>query len=418
MPGPIHMPNTYGQYAEQQRLQMAPYVNYALQRQLNEQRYQQDMEKYDKQVSLASEETKKKYLYKLLELDAKKETNLEVEGVKQKNKAALAKPDKYVMPDGNIIPVKPWEKPPQGAIPWSTPQKPTQPKDFTFDILPNGEIVSRRKNEQPQPGARDAGQTTQGGWETFSPEQKQVWYEQYRTSGKLPTFGWGDKKSRADFSKDFADFAVKNNLTGADVGNTQATYKALSSSLSQQQKNRGMMGSFVSNLVQQVDRVEEVERDLVNRVGIRAIDLPRRELVTKFKGSGAEKVLEAYLVEISNEIGKLSTGSAASIRELSIEAQKRWDKIHDPNLSIKELKLILDETKKMAQMRLSSTDQELETTKEAMSNIGKKTPKQEEPKADVGIPKEAASQLKEGVIITFGNGQRWTLKNGTPSQVQ
>lgn len=34
------------------------------------------------------------------------------------------------------------------------------------------------------------------------------------------------------------------------------------------------------------------------------------------------------------------------------------------------------------------------------------------------IPPEAISQLKEGAVTTFGNGQKWTLKNGQPAQVE
>ena len=34
-----------------------------------------------------------------------------------------------------------------------------------------------------------------------------------------------------------------------------------------------------------------------------------------------------------------------------------------------------------------------------------------------GLPQSALAQLKEGVVVTFGNGQRWTLQNGRPVQV-
>jgi hypothetical protein len=33
------------------------------------------------------------------------------------------------------------------------------------------------------------------------------------------------------------------------------------------------------------------------------------------------------------------------------------------------------------------------------------------------IPEQARAQLKEGQVTTFGNGQKWTLKNGQPAQV-
>jgi hypothetical protein len=40
------------------------------------------------------------------------------------------------------------------------------------------------------------------------------------------------------------------------------------------------------------------------------------------------------------------------------------------------------------------------------------------PQQTGGLPPQAASQLQEGAITRFGNGQAWTLKNGQPVQVQ
>lgn len=130
------------------------------------------------------------------------------------------------------------------------------------------------------------------------------------------------------------------------------------------------MGSFVRNINFQVDRVDEIMQD-INRWGIRGLDLPKRELIKRVKGSGKEITLDAYLTEISNEINKLSQGSQASIAQLGEESQKRWNKIHDPNLSIKEMKTILDETKNMANMRLQSADSELDFTRLRLENVRK-----------------------------------------------
>ena len=149
-----------------------------------------------------------------------------------------------------------------------------------------------------------------------------------------------------------------------------AVFKTLTSSLGNQEKQRGMMQSFVANINAQVNRVDEIMED-INRWGVRGLDLPKRELKKRLIGSGHEVTLEAYLTEISNEIGKLSTGSQASIRELSTEGQARWNKIHDPNLSLKEMKIILDETKNMAAMRMKTVDDTIELTKERMRNVMK-----------------------------------------------
>ena len=145
----------------------------------------------------------------------------------------------------------------------------------------------------------------------------------------------------------------------------------LKSSLTFQYKQRGAMGSFVKNLNKQINRVDEIATDIkkMPRVGVRALDLPYRSLVKTFKGSGHENVLQAYMAEISSEIAKLSRGASASISELSADAQKQWDKIHDPSLSYNQLKIILDETSHMADMRLASTDDEIEYTLGQLENI-------------------------------------------------
>jgi len=217
-------------------------------------------------------------------------------------------------------------------------------------------------------GEKDKARTqSQGSFSSWTPEDKAFWFDQQIATG-APTvrFGFGDRKSWNDYNKEFAAYARDQGVTGEDQVVAKADYKGLTSSLAQQQKNAGMMGSFVSNLNKQVDRVDAVGNDIVKRVGVRALDMPIRKLKTEFIGSGNENILAAYTVEISNEIGKLSTGSAASIRELSVEAQARWAKIHDPNLSLRQLEIILNETKAMGNMRMESVNEEIQRTKELL----------------------------------------------------
>jgi hypothetical protein len=161
-----------------------------------------------------------------------------------------------------------------------------------------------------------------------------------------------------------------------------AVYKALTASLGNQEKQRGMMQSFVRNINAQVDRVTE-RMDDIGRWDVRALDIPRRALAKRFVGSGKEAVLEAYLTEISNEINKLSQGSQASIAQLGEESQKRWNAIHDPNLSLNQIKIVLDETKRMANMRLESVDATIELTRERLENVMKPDRSQS---VDINLP--------------------------------
>ena len=149
----------------------------------------------------------------------------------------------------------------------------------------------------------------------------------------------------------------------------RAIEKSLSASLVQQQKNRGSMGSFVQNIGGQLDKVDEIMTDIIKRTGVRYIDLPWREIHTKAVGSGHEKVLEAYMKEISVEIFKLSQGSTASVALLPEAGRQEWEAIHDVNLSYPELKKVLVGTRDMANIRLKSVNDEIKATVSNLSNV-------------------------------------------------
>lgn len=151
-----------------------------------------------------------------------------------------------------------------------------------------------------------------------------------------------------------------------------AIQKSLNSSLTFQEKQRGAMGSFVSNINRQIDRIGELEKSVIQRVGVRALDMPIRELKTRFAGSGYERALESYTKEVSAEISKLVQGSQASIQQLPVEVQKAWDRIHDPNLSWAELKKVLDTTRRQANDRLKATDDEISFTQEKLRGYRRK----------------------------------------------
>lgn len=223
--------------------------------------------------------------------------------------------------------------------------------------------------------------TGTGGFATLPTNTKDTWFETYRVSGKMPPFAYRDSASRNAFTSGYAEYLQRQGVTPTEAVTNKVEMDALGGSLKFQQKSYGMMGGFINNLNAQINRVKQISSDTIKRVGVRALDLPIRELNMRFIGSGHEKELQSYLMEISREIGKLSTGSQASIAELSVEAQKKWDSIHDPNLSLRELEIILNATKDQADLRRQSAIQELGTTKQRMQEIttGKKREEVDDP---------------------------------------
>ncbi len=233
-------------------------------------------------------------------------------------------------------------------------------------------------------GPKDLPPQVADDFKVWDKETKLWHFENFKNTGVKPDFGWGKDagRSRAQFQREYADWNIGKGVTGAEAGAVGAEYKAKSMSVRNQEKIRGMMGGFVRNMDKQIVRVDDLFGKIVQRVGVRAMDYPLREIKTRAIGSGNEAIIEAYLLEISNEIGKLSTGSAASIQELSKEAQVKWAKIHDPNLSPREIKKILTETRHMGQLRLDSSDEEIKKTLNDMKNIDKNVPVGKEAKGE------------------------------------
>lgn len=166
------------------------------------------------------------------------------------------------------------------------------------------------------------------------------------------------------FNKEYRDYLVAKGIDQKQINAIQTENKALDRSFVFQQKNRDMLEGFVLNIDKQVDKITDLMNGGdIKRFGVRFGDMGIRELKTRLVGSGAERQLEAYLREVSTEIAKVTTGSQASIAEVSVEAQKVWSNIHDKNLSFEELNKVLQATKQQGMLRLQSVEEVMSETK-------------------------------------------------------
>jgi len=117
---------------------------------------------------------------------------------------------------------------------------------------------------------------------------------------------------------------------------------------------------------------------------------------------------DMYLAEIESEIGKLATGSALSVAELTTGAQKKWDKIHDKNLSAEDIISLIEETSHAARMRIRSVEDELEATRKRMRDrVYTKTSIGEETEAPTIGTREEYEKLPSGATyINKHSGKR------------
>ncbi len=198
----------------------------------------------------------------------------------------------------------------------------------------------------------------------------------YVLTGKMPPLGRGDAATalRSDIVKSATQQlqgGVEGDpeLTPADaalrmLGETSDT-KAIQGSLNFLDKQVSSMGSFVTNLNSQIDKVAELSKDL-DTFDTRLLNVPLRTLRGRIMGSPLQAKYDMYLAEISNEIGKLASGATASIAELSVGAQDKWGKIHDPALKVGDMLELLGETKNAANFRLQSVQDQLDATRQRM----------------------------------------------------
>jgi hypothetical protein len=202
------------------------------------------------------------------------------------------------------------------------------------------------------------------GFSSWTPEAKKQEFKEHMITGQPPVNVRGlAGNDRQIYAKEYAQWKVDNQFSPQDVALIKSDYKAGDMSLKNMTKQEAPMSAFVLNINRQISKIEELYK-ANDRIGLRLIDRPIRELRVMAKGSGDEAVKASYLLEISNEIGKLSSGASASVQQLSDSAKEDWKKVHDPNLSMKEIMKVVNATRDQANMRIS-------TWKEAKQEVRK-----------------------------------------------
>lgn len=190
--------------------------------------------------------------------------------------------------------------------------------------------------------------------------------------GKIPSVGRG--KDAGILRQKIAWSAAKQALGnpqfggGEDVSPSQAALnvvamshdtKAIGSAIVQLNKQIASMDSFVQNMDEQIDEVSRLSEDLFT-FDIRLLNIPWRFLRGKIAGSALQTKYDLYLTELARENNKLAQGATQSIAAMSVEETKVWDRIHDKNLSVKDMLEVLRATRRAADIRMRSVQNALD----------------------------------------------------------
>lgn len=210
--------------------------------------------------------------------------------------------------------------------------------------------------------------------ETPTDEKLEYWARQKIKTGKkvFNVRGKYANRMNALIEDRVAQINLEEGMSGEEMAYQQEDIKSIQKSIAAQEKQRGSMVSFVDNLSKQVDHVEKVAEE-IKTFDTRLFNKPARWVKRKFVGSPELSKYEVYLGEIQSEIGKLSSGSTASVSELSEGAREKWEGILDENLSIKDMLEVLKEVKEAGKIRMESVDEGLRVSRERLRSVGRKS---------------------------------------------
>lgn len=147
--------------------------------------------------------------------------------------------------------------------------------------------------------------------------------------------------------------------------------KADASSLTKQTSRLDAAQSFVANLTANVQEAKNIAAQLT-RTDIKVLNMPIRAAIEYLKGSGLEQSLNMILEEISLEAPKIASNSSDSIAAPSVGLQQSWRKIHDGTLPVRELAIVLDMTRKLANQRIGTLEDQKKKTIERIRPNGAK----------------------------------------------
>lgn len=250
--------------------------------------------------------------------------------------------------------------------------------------------------------------------EDMTQDEVDTWGYAMMMGMKMPSFGRGKQATKVRMK--IAKSAARQSLGADEDGipddpdrtpaeaalhmlGEKADTEAIAGSIKFLDKQLSSMGSFVVNLNSQIDKVKKLSKDL-KTFDARIFNAPLRLVRGKIKGSALQAKYDMYLAEIESEIGKLATGSTGSIAELSATAQEKWSKIHDKNLSVKDMLSLLEETKQAANFRLESVQGQLDKTRRRIRRVDEIATESEEEFSLRKMRGEAEEPLGDHPVVT------------------
>jgi len=215
-------------------------------------------------------------------------------------------------------------------------------KRFTFDLKNSG-----------------AGAAAPDDFTKWDVDDKKWWFETKKSTGEKPDFGWGKAgaKSRAQFTKEYAQWARGEGISGAEAGTSKEDYKADAASLRFNTKQLDASKSFIKtidNNIDQLDRHINTMSKTLNLDRNRILNMSTREFNKRFVGVANINIYDMLVSAISTENAKLQAGGAGSVAQVAEGARVDMKRIHDDNLPVSEMLKLMSATREEGGNRIKA----------------------------------------------------------------
>lgn len=255
--------------------------------------------------------------------------------------------------------------------------------------------------------------------------------ERYRLTGQLPPVGFGSAGQviRGQIISRAADQATQMGDTATAAAYRQVANKANETALAAVTKQQQMVGSFEQTALANMGLAEGA----LGKVGLSGSPILNRAIVSWKQHVAGDPDTAAYvnaLTTAQNEYAKVlsgATGATGITDSARREAANLFSQINSPAQIHAVFNMARQE---MANRMNAFQSQQAQLRGMIIGGNGAAVPAPAGVRAPAPaaapagapngpqIPTQAISQLRDGIVTTFGNGQRWTLHNGQPARVQ
>lgn len=205
------------------------------------------------------------------------------------------------------------------------------------------DAYKQEKEIAPQAGFGFGGGQTPQPFAKWTDKEKKFWYDAWvadpaGTKAILP-IDYRDRASLQAFGKGVADYQTDKGVSGGDTVVNKQEMKADSKALADLTKRETLTKTFTTR----IDANTKVVRDAYEKykqMDSRIVNVPRNRW-HEFIGAGDLAALKLAMYSLEQEVGKVEKGSIG-VAGLDVEASKVMAKIHDTNLSLKDIIPVLD----------------------------------------------------------------------------